>query len=401
MRALEPSPDHRRMDQANLSMTQQHYLEIELNKLLQTDNTLWQFIQDCSLDGVWYWDLDTPDNEWVSAEFWRNFGIDPTAKPDGADWRKVIFEKDLYRVTHKMDAHLANPATPYDETSRYQHMDGSTVWLRCKGKVIHDASGRATRMFGVHTNVTAERKARQEATENALALEASNEELRSFSYSVSHDMKAPANTMGLLIAELVETNRDALDDDALELLSMCTVTIERMKNLVEYVLEYTRIIGMEPQTSKVQISDAAAHAINNLKADIALRAADIQIDPLPTVNAVPQQMNILMQNLISNAIKYTPADRTPKVRVHSDLIEARDVIRINVTDNGMGIRADNQERIFKLFQRLHGHNDIPGSGIGLPMCRRIAQNHAGTLELISSLETGSTFSFCLPTQALA
>lgn len=400
MWALEPSPEMIRMDQANQKMKQRHYLEAELEKLFQTDRALWHFIQDSSLAGVLYFDLEVPDQEWMSAEFWRAVGIDASARPLGNDWRTIIFGEDLHRVTTSMEASIVDPAKAYDETARYHHMDGSTVWLRCKGKILNDASGQPSRMFAVYTDVTAEKKAEQNAAENARALEASHQELRTFSYSMSHDMKAPANTMGLLIAELVESNRDKLDDDALELLSMCTVTIDRMKNLVEYVLEYTRIIGMEPQTSKVQIADAASHAINALQADIAMRNADIQIDPLPAVTAVPQQMNILMQNLISNAIKYTPPDRTPMVRVHSDCIEARDVIRINVTDNGMGIRADNQERIFKLFQRLHGHNDIPGSGIGLPMCRRIAQNHAGTLELVSSLETGSTFSFCLPTQAL-
>ncbi len=382
-------------------MVQLNYLESELQDLIQSDSAIWDFVQGSALDGISFWDLEKPENEWISPEFWQTFGMDPATKRAAtSEWQDIIFEKDLHIVLDNVDAHCADPNHPFDNVVRYRHLDGSTVWIRSRGMAIRNSDGRPVRMFGVHSNITAEKNAAIEATENASALKAAQEELRSFSYSMSHDMKAPANTMGLLLSELVDTNRDKLDEDALELLSMCTVTVERMKNLVEYILDYTRIIGMEPQTSAVAISDATKHAINNLSTDIALRKAEIQIDPLPTITAAPLQMNILMQNLISNAIKYTPADRVPKVRVHSEVVEARDIVRISVTDNGMGIRADNQDRVFKLFQRLHGHNEIPGSGIGLPMCRRIAQNHSGTLELVSSLQTGSTFSFCLPTRAL-
>ena len=214
-------------------------------------------------------------------------------------------------------------------------------------------------------------------------------------------MKSPANTLDMLLKELILQTDGKLDDDSVELLSMCTETVARMKNLVEYVLDYTRVIAMETEKTVVSLSEVAARALKNLRTDIADSGAEIQIDPLPDVIAVQAQMDILMQNLISNAIKYCPKERRAQVRVHSEISPEKGTFKVTVTDNGMGILAENQDRIFKLFQRLHGHSEIPGTGIGLPMCKRIAVNHSGSIELVSSMENGSAFSLCLPTEALA
>jgi len=102
--------------------------------LVQKDPEMWRFLQHGSLDGVWYWDLEAPDNEWMSPEMWRLFGIDPETKSHApAEWQDIIFAEDLAVALENFEKHCADPAHPYDQIVRYWHSDGSTVWVRCRG----------------------------------------------------------------------------------------------------------------------------------------------------------------------------------------------------------------------------------------------------------------------------
>lgn len=382
-------------------MTQENYLETELNQLVHTDIDTRKFLQVGFTDGVWYWDLEHPENEWMSPEFWRTLGIHPASnRADPRDWQKIIFEDDLRTLMHNFEAHCADPNHPYDQVVRYRHANGSTVWIRTVGFAVRNDAGQPVRMLSGHTDITEVKRSQRDARAGWIAAEAANEELKTFSYSVSHDMKAPANTLDLLLKEFILQNEGKLDEDSLEILSMCTETVARMKNLVEEVLDFTRAIEMPAEKSNVSLSDVVAKVLQNLEQEIATSAAEIEVEPLPDVHAAPVQMEILMQNLISNAIKYGPTNRATQIRIQSDFSPDENVFRITVTDNGMGILAENQDRIFKLFQRLHSHSEIPGSGIGLPMCKRIAVNHSGDIELVSSLGKGSAFSLRLPIDAL-
>lgn len=383
-------------------MVHENYLEEEFNLLINNNSYAAKFLQEGLLSGVWYWDLEQPENEWMSPEFWQTFGIDPRSRGHSPrEWQDIIFPEDLKSTLASFEAHLADPNQPHDQVVRYRHVDGSVVWIRCRGLGIRDETGRPIRMLGAHTDITQFKEAEMAAHAAWKAAEVATEELKSFSYSVSHDMKSPANTLELLLQELVLQNEGTLDAESRELIGMCTETVARMKSLIEYVLDYTRVISMAPEKSEVSMSKVVETVLDTLEAEITKSGVVLDVEPLPDVVAVPTQMDILMQNLISNAIRYGTSDRPAHVRIHSEIMPAGDMFRITVTDNGHGIPAENQDRIFKLFQRLHGHDEIPGSGIGLPLCKRIAVNHAGSIELVSQLKRGSAFSLCLPTEALA
>ena len=125
-----------------------HYLKSELEEQIRTNPAMWDFIQQSSLDGVWYWDLENPENEWMSPEFWRLFGIEPQEKRhDPAEWQDIIFPEDLETALENFHAHCADPNHPYDQIVRYRHVDGSTVWVRCRGLAIRDETGRPIRML--------------------------------------------------------------------------------------------------------------------------------------------------------------------------------------------------------------------------------------------------------------
>ncbi|MGY6559399.1 MAG: PAS domain-containing sensor histidine kinase [Nitritalea sp.] len=133
-----------------------HYLQIELERLLQSDLKLFNFIQDFALDGLWFWDLEKPEEEWMNDRFWEVLGYDPRLMPAKSDsWKTLIFPQDFEAVQKNLAAHLADSSFPFDQLVRYRHSNGSTVWVRCVGKAILDAAGKPVRLIGVHQDKTA------------------------------------------------------------------------------------------------------------------------------------------------------------------------------------------------------------------------------------------------------
>lgn len=136
-------------------MDKQHYLEKELYSLMQSDQQYFDFLQEGSLDGLWYWDLLEQENEWMSPSFWRLFGYDPNEKKHFAsEWQDMIFEEDLETALINFKKHLNNPDCPYDQVVRYRHKKGHTVWVRCRGIAIRDNGGRPVRMLGAHNDIS-------------------------------------------------------------------------------------------------------------------------------------------------------------------------------------------------------------------------------------------------------
>jgi diguanylate cyclase (GGDEF)-like protein/PAS domain S-box-containing protein len=133
----------------------EHYLKSELYELVKSDSTLFNFIQENSLDGLWYWNLEKLEDEWLSPKFWEVLGYDPQKKKHSpTEWQDIIFKDDLDIANINFSKHLQDSNYPYDQIVRYKHKDGSTVWIRCRGTAIRDENGKAIRMLGAHTNVT-------------------------------------------------------------------------------------------------------------------------------------------------------------------------------------------------------------------------------------------------------
>lgn len=133
----------------------EHYLKKELYDLVRSDSSLFDFIQEGSLDGMWYWNLENIEDEWLSPRFWEVLGYDPKEKTHHSkEWQDIIYEDDLKEATDNFFKHLQNPKYQYDQIVRYKHKDGSTVWIRCRGIAIRDNKGKAIRMLGAHTNIT-------------------------------------------------------------------------------------------------------------------------------------------------------------------------------------------------------------------------------------------------------
>ncbi|MBI3208029.1 MAG: PAS domain-containing protein [Candidatus Solibacter usitatus] len=132
-----------------------NYLRKELYELLQKDSTIFEFLQLGSLDGVWYWDVTRPEFEWMSPRFWTLLGYNPEEKQHlASEWQDLIHPDDLQTALTNFQAHAADPSHPYDQVVRYRHVNGSTVWVRCRGIMIRDSEGKPFRMLGAHTDLT-------------------------------------------------------------------------------------------------------------------------------------------------------------------------------------------------------------------------------------------------------
>lgn len=373
--------------------TAKHYLQAELEVQIRTNPDMWAFIQESSLDGVWYWDLENPKAEWMSPELWRLLGFDPAEKAhDPAEWQDLIFAEDLEVALENFHAHCADPSHPYDQIVRYRHADGSTVWVRCRGMAIRKPDGTPVRMLGVHNDLTAIYSS--SANENE-ALAAANAELQAVAYALSHDLKSPASTAQMLAKELQTTQANRLDEDGRLLLNLMTETTGRMQLLIDDLLSYAALAGAPEEMTPVDLNTVVAEVLDELEGMVAQHNARIDVAPLPSIVACRRQIRVLLTNLVSNAIKFHFANRWPRVQITSQTTDAG-LTLLHVSDNGIGIEENDQIRIFDMFKRLHRTEEYAGNGLGLALCQRIAQNHDGAISVASEPGKGSTFTLSLP-----
>ena len=242
----------------------------------------------------------------------------------------------------------------------------------------------------------AERLARQarELAERTEDLDRSNADLRQFAYAASHDLQEPVRTIASYAQLLSKRYGATMEKDAKEYLNFIVDGGRRMQSLVAGLLAYSRVTnrnGAEPIL--VSASELVHSAVLNLRTAIEECGAEVVYDSLPTIRAEPTQMMQVFQNLISNALKYRRGDEHLTIRISAEASNGG--WRFAVADNGLGIEPQYWDMIFDLFKRLEGR-EIPGSGIGLALCRRIVEKHGGRIWVKSEPGRGSVFYFTVP-----
>ncbi len=226
-------------------------------------------------------------------------------------------------------------------------------------------------------------------------LEAANQELEMFTYSVAHDLRAPLRTMQSFSALLTEDYASQLSGDAKQHLSRIETGAAKMQGLLNDLLKYSRVSRAELQLHPVNLKDALDQALTAVKIESEARKARISVNGANfRVVGNTSVLGQILSNLISNAIKFVPSDATPEVSIAFE--EKADFIRISVRDNGIGIPETHQERIFKIFERLHSDLEYPGTGIGLAIVQRATDKMGGRVGVQSTPGRGSTFWIELP-----
>jgi PAS domain S-box-containing protein len=271
-----------------------------------------------------------------------------------------------------------------------------TRWLKRRNGECFWAEGVTTAVRNGSGDLIGYAKLIQDATERRkleAQLERSNDELQRFAYTVSHDLQEPLRTVRSY-AELLERRyKGKLDSDADEFIHFMMDAAGRMTQLLKDLLAYSQA-GRPDRTTFEPTSSANVlqWAIMNVDQLAKETGARITHDPLPMVDADQTQLSQVFQNLLGNAIKYR-GEETPAIHVSAHRVDDR--YEFAVADNGIGIPVEHHERIFGVFKRLHG-KEVPGTGIGLAICRKIIESHGGSIWVESEPGAGATIKFTLP-----
>ena len=231
------------------------------------------------------------------------------------------------------------------------------------------------------------------------ALERSNAELQQFAYVASHDLQEPLRTVTTYVQLLERRYAADLDDSGRDAMGFVVDASKRMRNLIQDLLAYSRLESHSAEMGLVDGSDALIAALANLESAVEDAEADISRTDLPTVLADEAQLTSVFQNLIGNAIKYRDPERPLLIHVGAEAAGREWMFFIR--DNGIGIDPEYADRVFRLFQRLHTHEAVEGTGIGLTLTKKIVERHGGRIWLESEFGKGATFFFTLPRAAAA
>ncbi len=238
-----------------------------------------------------------------------------------------------------------------------------------------------------------ERKKIEEATKlQSKKIEAKNKELEQFTYIASHDLQEPLNTIISFIG-IIENNSERvyndLEKDSFKFINQAST---RMKELIKGLLDYSRL-GQKAEIKKIKSKLLVQSVCYDLDYIITKTNAKITIGDLPTTYAYETELRLLFQNLISNSIKFMDPEKTPEISISAE--QSKHTTTFIVSDNGIGIDLKYKEKIFTIFQRLHGRNEYEGTGIGLAHCRKIVDLHNGKIWVESEVGKGSTFYFTI------
>ncbi|HSA89508.1 MAG TPA: PAS domain S-box protein [Burkholderiales bacterium] len=280
---------------------------------------------------------------------------------------------------------------------RYLRADGAVVWCRIAITLVRDVYGVPQYEVAIFDDITDRKKAEAALHEAHEELKRSNAELEQFAYVASHDLQEPLRMVASYTQLLARRYDERLDKDAREFMAYIVDGAARMKQLIEDLLAYSRVGTKGVAFKRVSAEAALRRALFNLRAAIEEAGALVTHDPMPTLPADEVQLAQLFQNLIGNALKFR-SQAVPKV--HVAVTESPVEYAFEIRDNGIGIEPQYYGRIFMLFQRLHNKGEYPGTGIGLAICKKVAERHGGRIWVESrpaqGPSQGSSFFFTLP-----
>ena len=353
---------------------------------------------------------------------WYGFSGKPEDVKDVYD---IIHEDDRKRIEQAISSALKPDSDGvYDEEyTIINRLTGRQRYLHAQGKAFFDVQGKPYMISGTAQDITAQKriqlelqnevierteelqKANQDLEEMNMKLINSNEELAQYAYVASHDLQEPLRKISMFSNLLREKDREGAHKGTIDKIIRSS---ERMSMLIKDLLEFSRLLNPDTRFVRTNLQDIVKAVRSDFELLIEEKNAQILIGNLPVIEAVPLQMNQLFYNLIGNALKFVPTNKQPIVSIDCKKLTIDEVkqyishpadvtyYRFSVTDNGIGIEEQYQKQIFEVFKRLHARTEYSGSGIGLAICRRIANNHSGVIFVKSELGNGTSFNIILP-----
>ncbi|MFT5467374.1 MAG: PAS domain S-box-containing protein [Verrucomicrobiales bacterium] len=357
---------------------------------LQTTKERFELAVQGSDAGIWDWDLSS-DEVYFSDRFKEllGYGKDELENKFEA-WESRLHPDEREDVVAAMHEHLEVRENEggdriFDREYRLQLRDGNFRWFHARGMAFRDETGKPSRMSGSITDINSRRQYEDK-------LRQSVRELEQFAYVASHDLREPLRMVASYVKLLERRYSDKLDESAHDFIRFAVDGANRMQRLIEDLLTYSQVGSKPQELEPLHAEETLTDAIQNLQEAIKETDAKITYDPLPLISGDQTQLTQLFQNLIANAIKFR-GDKQPEI--HISVKPDHGQWQFSIKDNGIGIKKDYQDRIFKIFQRLHSREDYDGTGIGLAVVNKIIERHHGRIWVESAEGEGSTFYFTL------
>ncbi|HEX7974476.1 MAG TPA: ATP-binding protein, partial [Anaerolineales bacterium] len=278
---------------------------------------------------------------------------------------------------------------------------------------VCDSQGKVVKWYGTNTDIedrkqaeTALEQAAEEVQQYAARLVETNRDLQDFAFIASHDLQEPLRKVQAFGERLSARCGPQLGEEGHDYLDRMTNAASRMQSMITDLLAYSRVTTKTRPFTLVDLEQVAQGVLSDLEVEIERSQGQVALDRLPTVEADPVQIRQLLQNLIGNALKFHRPDSPPRVKVSGETLSpagpaGSTMVQIRVEDNGIGFDEQFAERIFQPFQRLHGRSEYEGTGIGLAICRKIVERHAGKITVESKPGQGATFIVTLPLERAA
>jgi PAS domain S-box-containing protein len=276
--------------------------------------------------------------------------------------------------------------------------DDELMWARVSSWVVEDAGSGMRHIQGIVEDTGDFHAAQEELSVRAEILARSNEELEQFAYVVSHDLQQPLSVVSSYLEILGDSVRSRLEGEEESYLDRAAAATVKVQEMVDAVLGYARIDTRGAEFLQVDLNEVLGGVKDALWKEITCAKAEITSDALPMVSADPAQMEQLLSNLVSNALKFSGGG---PARVQLAVEELETEWQLSVRDAGIGIDPEAADRIFVMFQRLHTEREYPGTGIGLAICKRIVDRHGGRIWVESQPGCGATFYFTIPRRPAA
>ncbi len=286
-----------------------------------------------------------------------------------------------------------------------RHVSGSTMDVLYNAAVYKNEAGEVQGVFAAARDVTQRKRAEEElnhyrehleelVAQRTEELSRSNRDLEQFAYAASHDLQEPLRMVAGYLQLLSERYKGQLDEKADKYIDYAVDGAGRMSILIRDLLDYSRVNTRGEKLRNVDSKKALESALRNLGSAIKESGATVTHDSLPVVRADQTQLAQLFQNLVGNAIKFRSPERPPQIHVSVRKDQTHWLFRVQ--DNGIGFEQQYEDKIFMIFQRLHGRGQYPGTGIGLAICKRIVERHGGNIWAASEPDKGTNFFFTIP-----
>jgi PAS domain S-box-containing protein len=424
---------------ANYLMRRERNIRRQSEEYLRHNEERFRIIADSLPQFVW---VTGPDGHFEYCNRrWLDYSGITTDQSLGSAWTGPLHPDDR-ELFEKLWKRALASGEPFETETRFQRPDGESRWFLVRVMPLRNRAGKIERWLGTASDIDDQKRANEElesrvrertselqtviadlytearererATEQlnltAAELERSNKELEQFAYLASHDLQEPLRKIQAFGDRLKLKFGDQIADPGREYIDRMQISAARMRRLIDDLLAFSRVSTQPLPFTDVDLNIVVQEVLGDLEDAVQRTGARVEVGPLPTIRADAAQMRQLLQNLLTNSLKFHRPGEPSRVTVSAATLArmpddspdstGRMAVRIDIADNGIGFENVYRDRIFEVFQRLHGRNEYEGTGIGLAVVRKIAERHGGIVTAHGKPGGGATFSVVLPMNEL-